>query len=139
MRILFLVFSLFLFLTGFSQKPMFLLENDAFFKYESEPDYLTPDFAASSFLFVHKPLKYKNVIRNTKSGFDFLFYSRWNRGFLEGLVGAGWQLKESPKTLAEDVMAFDSTQHIWERLNPNYKPKNLIYPDTVKIDLTTAR
>lgn len=52
------------------------------------------------------------------------------------IQGAGWQLKESPHGIAEDVMTFDSTQHIWERLNPNYKPKNLLYPDFVKIDIT---
>lgn len=51
------------------------------------------------------------------------------------IQGAGWQLKESPKTIAEDIMTFDSTQHIWERLNPNYKPKNVIYPDNVQIKL----
>jgi len=50
------------------------------------------------------------------------------------IQGNGWQIKESPKSLEDDLFTFNATQHIWERENPNYKPKNLIYPDYFVIE-----
>lgn len=50
------------------------------------------------------------------------------------IQGAGWQLKESSKSQEDNLFTFNATQHIWERENPVYKPKNVIYPDHFKID-----
>jgi len=51
------------------------------------------------------------------------------------IQGKGWQLKESPKTYKEDIDTFEALHMIWRRENPNYKPKNMIYPDSIKLEL----
>lgn len=50
--------------------------------------------------------------------------------------GAGWQLKEFEKSYEENYKLFEHTRAIWDEENPNYKPKNLIYPDRVKLDVS---
>lgn len=54
------------------------------------------------------------------------------------LQGEGWILKEHTRPYKEAYQLFKHTQAIWEEENPNYKPKNLIYPDTVSIASTES-
>lgn len=47
--------------------------------------------------------------------------------------GEGWQLKTFDRHYTDSFEIFKCTQRIWELENPNYKPKNLIYPDTISL------
>lgn len=47
--------------------------------------------------------------------------------------GAGWQLKEFDKSYEENWKLFQHVRAIWDEENPNYKPKNLIYPDRLSL------
>ena len=49
------------------------------------------------------------------------------------MQGAGWQVKESPRGMAYDWETYLAVRKIWDRENPNFKPKNLIYPDKFSI------
>lgn len=44
------------------------------------------------------------------------------------IQGAGWQLKEFERPVEECFKLFQHTQAIWNEENPNYRPKNQIYP-----------
>ena len=46
----------------------------------------------------------------------------------EKIQGEGWQLKEFDRPYTESFKLFEHTQAIWNEENPNYKPKNFIYP-----------
>lgn len=52
--------------------------------------------------------------------------------------GAGWQLKEFEKSYEENWKLFEHVRAIWDEENPNYKPKNLIYPDRIKLELNKS-
>lgn len=56
----------------------------------------------------------------------------------KSIQGAGWQLKEFDRHYEEAYKLFRHIRAIWDEENPNYKPKNLIYPDRVKIKLLKA-
>lgn len=45
------------------------------------------------------------------------------------IQGAGWQLKEFDRKYPDAFKLFTHTRAIWDEENPDYKPKNLIYPD----------
>lgn len=47
--------------------------------------------------------------------------------------GKGWQLKIFERHYNDAFEIFKCTQRIWELENPNYKPANKIYPDTIKL------
>ena len=47
--------------------------------------------------------------------------------------GAGWQLKEFDKSYEENWKLFQHVRAIFDEENPNYKPKNLIYPDRLSL------
>lgn len=49
------------------------------------------------------------------------------------IQGAGWQLKEFDRDWVEAYRLFEYTKAIWNEENPNYKPKNLIYPVSFKL------
>ena len=51
------------------------------------------------------------------------------------IQGKGWQLKEFDRPYEDAFKLFQYTQAIWEEENPNYKPKNLIYPATFKLEI----
>jgi hypothetical protein len=53
----------------------------------------------------------------------------------EKIQGAGWQLKEFEKSWQENWRLFQHVRAIWDEENPNYRPKNLIYPDRVSLQL----
>lgn len=44
------------------------------------------------------------------------------------IQGKGWQIKEFDRPYEDAFELFKHTQAIWEEENPNYKPKNLVYP-----------
>lgn len=48
------------------------------------------------------------------------------------IQGAGWQLKEFPRHYTEGFKLYQHCRALWNEENPNYKPKNLIYPDSLK-------
>lgn len=52
----------------------------------------------------------------------------------EKLQGQGWQLKEFDRPYPVAFELFKHTQAIWLEENPNYKPRNLIYPSTFKLE-----
>lgn len=54
------------------------------------------------------------------------------------IQGAGWQLKEFDKSYEESYKLFEHVRAIWDEENPNYKPKNLIYPDRLKLGVSKA-
>jgi hypothetical protein len=49
------------------------------------------------------------------------------------MQGKGWQVIEFPRHYTEAFKLFTYVRAIWDEENPNYKPKNLIYPDRVKV------
>ena len=51
----------------------------------------------------------------------------------EKIQGASWQLKEFDRHYTDAFKIFQHTRAIWNEENPNYKPKNLIYPDRIKL------
>lgn len=48
------------------------------------------------------------------------------------IQGRGWKLHEFTRPHAEAYRLFRYTRAIWDEENPNYKPKNLIYPSSFK-------
>lgn len=53
----------------------------------------------------------------------------------KNIQGEGWQVKESEKSYEEDYSLFEHVRAIWDKENPNYKPKNMIYPDFVELKI----
>ena len=53
----------------------------------------------------------------------------------KNIQGSGWQLKEFERPYEDAFKLFQHTQAIWEEENPNYKPKNLIYPASFKLEI----
>jgi hypothetical protein len=51
------------------------------------------------------------------------------------MQGAGWQMKEWDRHYTESFSLFCHVRAIWDEENPNYKPKNLTYPDSIKLDI----
>lgn len=51
------------------------------------------------------------------------------------IQGAGWQLKEFERPYLDAYKIFKHVRVIFDEENPNYKPKNLIYPDRIKIEV----
>lgn len=49
------------------------------------------------------------------------------------LQGSGWQLKEYTEYFDHDMKLYHSCRNIWDEENPNYKPKNRIYPNEFSI------
>jgi hypothetical protein len=49
------------------------------------------------------------------------------------IQGAGWQLKEFDRQYHEAFKVFQHLQAIWKEINPDAKPKNLVYPSTIKL------
>jgi len=49
------------------------------------------------------------------------------------IQGHGWQMKTFSRSYMDAFKIFEHTREIWNEINPNYKPKNLIYPDRIKI------
>src|SRR5690606_35838335 len=47
--------------------------------------------------------------------------------------GVGWQLKEFTSLHAHNVKLFHHTRALWDEENPNYKPRNLSYPNSFKL------
>lgn len=50
------------------------------------------------------------------------------------IQGSGWQLKEFNRHYEDGFKLFQHTQALWNEENPNYKPKNLIYPISFKLN-----
>lgn len=53
----------------------------------------------------------------------------------KNIQGEGWQLKEFDRHYTEAFKIYEHIRAIWDEENPNYKPKNIIYPDRVKLEL----
>lgn len=52
----------------------------------------------------------------------------------QGFTEAGaWQLKSFERHYTDSYRIFEHTLAIWREENPNYKPMNLILPDTIKL------
>lgn len=49
------------------------------------------------------------------------------------MQGAGWQLKEFDRHYLDAFRLFEHVRAIWDEENPNYKPKNMVYPDRIKL------
>ena len=56
--------------------------------------------------------------------------TRTNKGFMQGI---GWQIKEFTKYYDRDIKLFKATRTIWDEENPNYKPKNLAFPNVLSL------
>lgn len=52
--------------------------------------------------------------------------------------GKGWQLKEFDRKYAEAWRVFKAIRVVWEEEHPNYKPKNLVLPDRVQLNMTPS-
>lgn len=48
--------------------------------------------------------------------------------------GVGWQIKEFTKNHEHNLKLYHHTRSLWDEENPNYKPKNLIYPSLISLD-----
>jgi hypothetical protein len=44
--------------------------------------------------------------------------------------GVGWVLKELTGQYEHDMKLWQHTRALWDQENPNYKPKNLSYPNS---------
>lgn len=53
----------------------------------------------------------------------------------KAIQGHGWQLKEFDRHYEDSYKLFRHIRAIWDEENPSYKPKNMIYPDRLKIKL----
>jgi hypothetical protein len=54
------------------------------------------------------------------------------RGESKGKIqGKGWQLKVFDRPYAESYKLFEHTHEIWKEENPNYYPKNRVYPGVI--------
>lgn len=51
------------------------------------------------------------------------------------IQGPGWQLKEFDRHYEDSYKLFRHIRAIWDEENPDYRPKNMIYPDRVSIKL----
>lgn len=51
----------------------------------------------------------------------------------KSIQGAGWQLKEYDRPYEDAYKLYRHVRAIWDEENVNYKPKNLIYPDRIKL------
>lgn len=51
------------------------------------------------------------------------------------IQGNGWQLKEFDRHYLDAYKVFEHVRAIWDEENPNYKPKNMIYPDRIKLNI----
>ncbi len=49
------------------------------------------------------------------------------------MQGAGWQMVEFNRHYDESFRLYEHTRKIWDEENPDPKPKNLIYPDKIKL------
>lgn len=49
------------------------------------------------------------------------------------IQGEGWQLKEFDRHYTEAFKVFQHCHAIWKEENPTYKPKNMMYPDKIKL------
>lgn len=49
------------------------------------------------------------------------------------MQGKGWQIVEWDRPYEESWKIFEHVRKIWDEQNPNYRPKNVSYPDRVKI------
>lgn len=47
--------------------------------------------------------------------------------------GIGWQLKEFTRDHEHNLKLFHHTRALWDEENPNYKPRNLSYPNSFKL------
>jgi hypothetical protein len=53
---------------------------------------------------------------------------------IKGIMqGHGWQIKTFDRHYTESFKIFQHVQKIWEEENPNYKPANFYYPDSIKL------
>jgi len=50
------------------------------------------------------------------------------------IQGAGWQLVEFEKHYSDSFKLYEHTRKIYDEENPNPMPKNLIYPDKIKLN-----
>ena len=51
------------------------------------------------------------------------------------MQGKGWQIKEADRHYTESFNLFCHVRAIWDEENPNYQPKNMTYPDSIKLDV----
>ena len=49
------------------------------------------------------------------------------------IQGHGWQLKTFDRNYSDAFKIFEHTRIIWDEMNKNYRPKNLVYPDRIKL------
>lgn len=56
----------------------------------------------------------------------------------KNIQGHGWQLKEFDRHYEDSYKLFRHVRAIWDEENPNYRPKNMIYPDRLKLSLLKA-
>lgn len=54
------------------------------------------------------------------------------------IQGAGWQLKEFDRHYEDSYKLFRHIRAIWDEENPDYRPKNMIFPDRASIKLLKA-
>lgn len=55
----------------------------------------------------------------------------------KSIQGKGWKLiteKDFGRTYYDAFRIYEHTRAIWDEENPNYKPKNLIYPDRLQLE-----
>lgn len=53
----------------------------------------------------------------------------------KNIQGKGWQMKEFETPQEISWKLFQNVRAIWDAENPNYKPKNLIYPDRIQLKI----
>jgi hypothetical protein len=54
------------------------------------------------------------------------------------IQGKGWQLIEFPRHYSDAWRLFEHLRVIWDELNPDYRPANLVLPDRVQLTTVNA-
>lgn len=80
---------------------------------------------------------YKEVyeeMMNTKiDRYGVLWLNASTRTYKPPMQGKGWQIKEFTDNHEHNLSLYHHTRALWDEENPNYKPKNLEYPNIFKL------
>ena len=76
---------------------------------------------------------YENMSGQKIDRYGVLWLNSKTRTSKPPFQGKGWQLKEYTQDFQKDFDLFNHTRVIWDSINPDYKPKNLSFPNSFKL------
>lgn len=75
---------------------------------------------------------YEEMTGNKIDRYGVLWLNAATRTDKPPLQGKGWQVKEFTDNHTKNLALYHHTRALWDEENPNYKPKNLEYPNSFK-------